>query len=45
MFGLGGSVEDVGKMQEPLACHIFSKVLSAVEFMHSQGIVHRDVKG
>ena len=45
MFLLGGSVEDVGQMHEALACHIFCKALSAVEFMHSQGMVHRDVKG
>ena len=41
----GGSVENVGKMCETLACHIFCKVLSAVDFMHSQGIIHRDIKG
>ena len=45
LFSSGGSVEDVGKMHEVLACHIFCKVLAAVDFMHSQGIIHRDVKG
>lgn len=38
-------MENVGKMCETLACHIFCKVLSAVDFMHSQGIIHRDIKG
>ena len=38
-------MEDVGKMHESLACNIFCKVLSAVDFMHSQGIIHRDIKG
>jgi len=38
-------VEDVGQIQEALmALYVISKVLSVVE-LHSQGIVHRDVKG
>ncbi|XP_044178906.1 probable serine/threonine-protein kinase mps1 isoform X4 [Acropora millepora] len=41
----GGSIEEAGKLPEGLACHIFSKILSAVQFMHAHGFVHRDIKG
>ncbi|XP_068747571.1 uncharacterized protein [Montipora capricornis] len=44
-FMNGGSVEDVGRMHEELVRHIFYKILSAVEFMHSLRFVHRDIKG
>ncbi|XP_078376186.1 uncharacterized protein LOC144659591 isoform X2 [Oculina patagonica] len=40
-----GVVEEYGRMNELLAVHILGKVISAVEFMHSQGILHRDIKG
>ena len=45
---LGGSVEEyAGQMEhnEIRAIHVFGKVLSAVDFMHLQGILHRDIKG
>ena len=45
---LGGSVEEyAGQMEhnEIWAIHVLGKVLSAVDFMHLQGILHRDVKG
>ncbi|RMX45000.1 hypothetical protein pdam_00021506, partial [Pocillopora damicornis] len=44
----GGSVEEyAGQMEhnEIWAIHVLGKVLSAVDFMHLQGILHRDVKG
>ena len=37
--------EYAGRMNEPLAIHIFGKVLSAVVFMHRKQILHRDIKG
>lgn len=45
---LGGSVEEyAGQMEhnEIWAIHVLGKVLSAVDFMHFQGILHRDIKG
>ena len=45
---LGGSVEEyAGQMEhnEIQSIHVFGKVLSAVAFMHLQGILHRDIKG
>lgn len=45
MFVLGGSVKDVGKMHETLACCIIEKVLLALDFMHREGFLHRDIKG
>ena len=47
-FLLGGSVEEyAGQMKnnEIWAIHVLGKVLSAVDFMHSQLILHRDIKG
>ncbi|PFX15026.1 Mitogen-activated protein kinase kinase kinase 14 [Stylophora pistillata] len=44
----GGSVEEyAGEMNcnEIWALHILGKVLSGVEFIHSQRILHRDIKG
>ena len=45
MVVIGGSIEEAGKLPEELACHIFSKILSAVQFMHALGFLHRDIKG
>lgn len=33
-----------GRMKEDEASRIFSQIVSAVEFCHSKGIVHRDLK-
>lgn len=41
----GGSIEEAGKLHEGLARNIFSKILSAVQFMHALRFVHRDIKG
>lgn len=41
----GGSVEEYRKLSEGQALHILGKVISAVEFMHSQRLLHRDIKG
>ena len=45
MVVIGGCVEEAGKLHEGLALNIFSEILSAVQFMHSLGFVHRDIKG
>lgn len=33
-----------GRMPEPEAKRIFSQIVSAVNYCHSQGVVHRDLK-
>ncbi|KAJ8967020.1 hypothetical protein NQ314_003137 [Rhamnusium bicolor] len=33
-----------GRMSEPEAKRIFSQIVSAVSYCHSQGVVHRDLK-
>ncbi|XP_015766137.1 PREDICTED: mitogen-activated protein kinase kinase kinase 2-like [Acropora digitifera] len=45
MVVIGGSIEEAGKLHEGLARNIFSKILSAVQFMHARRFVHRDIKG
>lgn len=37
-------LQDHGAMSEDDARHIFSQLISAVAYMHSQGIVHCDIK-
>lgn len=33
-----------GRMKEEEACRIFSQLVSAVDFCHRKGVVHRDLK-
>ena len=33
-----------GKMTELEACHVFAQILSAVNYCHTNGVVHRDLK-
>ncbi|XP_052778157.1 serine/threonine-protein kinase NIM1-like [Mya arenaria] len=37
-------ISNEGKLPEPEARHIFSQVAAAMEHMHSQNIIHRDLK-
>ena len=31
-------------LSEPIACHIFLQLVSAVNYVHKQGVIHRDLK-
>jgi len=42
--GLMEHIASVGPLSEECACFYGAEVLSALEYMHSKGIVHRDVK-
>lgn len=35
----------LGGLQEELAMHIISETLKGLHFIHSQKVIHRDVKG
>lgn len=35
---------DHGRMKEEEAARLFGQILSAIDFCHSKGIVHRDLK-
>lgn len=35
---------DNGRMKEEEASRLFGQILSAIDFCHSKGIVHRDLK-
>lgn len=37
-------ISNEGKLPEPEARHVFSQVVAAIEHMHSQNIIHRDLK-
>lgn len=37
-------LQELGAYSEKEACHIFTQILNAIEYLHSQGITHRDLK-
>lgn len=43
-FSVSDHLVAKGRMSEPEAKRIFSQIVSAVGYCHSQGVVHRDLK-
>eukprot|EP00954_Amorphochlora_amoebiformis_P010246 801445-Amorphochlora_amoeboformis.AAC.1 len=42
---LASILKDFGKFPEPLTCRYISQVLLGLDFLHQQGVIHRDIKG
>jgi hypothetical protein len=38
-------VRDFGKMKEPIVSMYISQVLDGLRYLHSEGVIHRDIKG
>jgi serine kinase len=37
-------IHKLKRVPEPRACHLFRQILSALEYCHTQGVAHRDLK-
>mmetsp|Transcript_12347 Transcript_12347/g.30397 ORF Transcript_12347/g.30397 Transcript_12347/m.30397 type:complete len:1026 (+) Transcript_12347:119-3196(+) len=42
---LASILKDFGSFPEPLTCRYVSQVLMGLDFLHQQGVIHRDIKG